>query len=68
MFHVAATVRFDDPLKNAIITNTRGTREICQLALEMKKVQVNESQILPPEENLMLFFRLIDFRPRVDSL
>ncbi|GBP65537.1 Putative fatty acyl-CoA reductase CG5065 [Eumeta japonica] len=26
--HVAATVRFDDPIKKAVLTNTRGTREL----------------------------------------
>lgn len=35
IFHCAASVRFDDPLKDAILMNTRGTREICQLAVEM---------------------------------
>lgn len=39
-FHIAATVKFDDPLRSAIITNTRGTREACYLALQMKKIQV----------------------------
>lgn len=32
IFHAAACVRFDDALKNAILLNTRGTREICELA------------------------------------
>lgn len=40
IFHAAATVRFDDPLKEALITNTRGTREICHLANDMKKLEV----------------------------
>lgn len=32
IIHAAASVRFDDPLKSAIILNTRGTREVCELA------------------------------------
>ncbi|XP_075988921.1 fatty acyl-CoA reductase wat-like [Anticarsia gemmatalis] len=32
IFHVAATVNFDEPLRRATLTNVRGTREILQLA------------------------------------
>lgn len=32
IFHAAASVRFDDPLKDAILMNTRGTRELLLLA------------------------------------
>lgn len=39
IFHSAASVRFDDPLKDAIIMNTRGTREVCRLALEMPNLK-----------------------------
>lgn len=39
IYHAAASVRFDDPLKNAILLNTRGTRETIQLALEMKRLE-----------------------------
>lgn len=35
IFHSAASVRFDDPLKDAILLNTRGTREVCKLAQTM---------------------------------
>ena len=35
IFHCAASVRFDDPLKDALLMNTRGTREVCELALKM---------------------------------
>jgi thioester reductase-like protein len=35
IFHCAASVRFDDPLKDAIIMNTRGTREVCEMATKM---------------------------------
>lgn len=35
IIHLAACVRFDDHLKAAILLNTRGTREICELARSM---------------------------------
>lgn len=37
VFHGAASVRFDDSLTDAIIMNTRGTREVVNLALATKK-------------------------------
>ena len=40
VFHVAASVRFDDSLTDAVIMNTRGTREVAKLALEMKNLDV----------------------------
>lgn len=40
VFHGAATVRFDEPLKTAVIINVRGTRELAELACGMKKLQV----------------------------
>uniref|UniRef100_A0A1B6DEA6 Fatty acyl-CoA reductase n=2 Tax=Clastoptera arizonana TaxID=38151 RepID=A0A1B6DEA6_9HEMI len=39
VFHVAASVRFDDPLSDAIKMNTRGTREIVQLCLKIKSLK-----------------------------
>ncbi|XP_050298707.1 putative fatty acyl-CoA reductase CG5065 [Anthonomus grandis grandis] len=39
-FHGAASVRFDDFLKDAIFTNIRGAREAALLALEMKQIEV----------------------------
>lgn len=39
IFHAAASVRFDDPLKSAILLNTRGTREVCELARKMPKLK-----------------------------
>lgn len=39
IFHCAASVRFDDFLKDAILLNTRGTREVCQLALQFKNLK-----------------------------
>ncbi|KAJ8688008.1 hypothetical protein QAD02_023803 [Eretmocerus hayati] len=38
VFHVAASVRFDDPLKKAIFMNTRSTRDVCILAAQMKRL------------------------------
>lgn len=35
VFHCAASVRFDDPLKEAILMNTKGTFELLELALNM---------------------------------
>lgn len=40
IFHSAASVRFDDYLKDAIILNTRGTREVCHFAENLKKLDV----------------------------
>jgi alcohol-forming fatty acyl-CoA reductase len=38
IFHSAASVRFDDILKSAIILNTRGTHEVIKLALTLDKL------------------------------
>ncbi|VVC29754.1 Male sterility, NAD-binding,NAD(P)-binding domain,Forkhead-associated (FHA) domain,Fatty acyl-CoA [Cinara cedri] len=35
VFHVAATIRFNEPIKNAILLNVRGTREVVRLAKQM---------------------------------
>ncbi|EFN79250.1 Fatty acyl-CoA reductase 1 [Harpegnathos saltator] len=40
IFHIAASVRFDDSLKDAIFANTRSTRDVCILACSMKKLAV----------------------------
>jgi len=40
VFHAAATVRFDDPLKSAVLLNTRGTHEILKLSKEMPNLKV----------------------------
>ncbi|XP_068085001.1 putative fatty acyl-CoA reductase CG5065 isoform X3 [Anabrus simplex] len=40
VIHAAASVRFDDPVSKAIICNTRGTREMVHLAMEMEKLKV----------------------------
>ncbi|XP_017774675.1 PREDICTED: putative fatty acyl-CoA reductase CG8306 [Nicrophorus vespilloides] len=37
IFHVAATIKFQAALSDSALINIRGTREICNLALAMKK-------------------------------
>uniref|UniRef100_A0A182ITL8 Fatty acyl-CoA reductase n=1 Tax=Anopheles atroparvus TaxID=41427 RepID=A0A182ITL8_ANOAO len=39
VFHAAASVRFDDPLKDAIMTNTRSTREVFEWAKTLGKLR-----------------------------
>lgn len=40
IYHSAATVKFDDPLKYAVGVNTRGTREVMEFALGLKQLKV----------------------------
>lgn len=40
IFHVAASVRFDDPLQAAILLNTRGTREVVHFAEQLPNLRV----------------------------
>lgn len=40
VFHVAATVRFNEPLKDAANLNTFGTRRVMELCTKMKKLKV----------------------------
>ncbi|XP_059610991.1 putative fatty acyl-CoA reductase CG5065 [Phlebotomus argentipes] len=40
VFHAAASIRFDDPLQDAILLNTRGTREVLEFAKNLKKLCV----------------------------
>jgi fatty acyl-CoA reductase len=40
IFHSAASVRFDDSLKYAVIMNTRGTRELMKFAESLPKIKV----------------------------
>lgn len=40
VYHTAASVRFDDPLHEAIKINVRGTREVVNLTKEMKNISV----------------------------
>lgn len=41
VFHSAASVRFDDSLKQAVLMNTRSTRDMCILAAQMKNLVVS---------------------------
>ncbi|XP_030762156.1 putative fatty acyl-CoA reductase CG5065 [Sitophilus oryzae] len=40
IFHAAASVRFDDFIKDAILTNLRSARDMALLSLEMKNIEV----------------------------
>ncbi|XP_025425522.1 putative fatty acyl-CoA reductase CG5065 [Sipha flava] len=40
VFHVAASVRFDEPIRDATLMNVRGTREVVQLSKQMKNLKV----------------------------
>jgi len=40
VFHAAATIRFDSPLRQAVIINVRGTKYVLDLAKEMKNLEV----------------------------
>lgn len=40
VFHVAATVRFNETLSKAILINVRATREVVNLCLNMKQLLV----------------------------
>lgn len=39
--HLAATIRFDDPLKKAVLLNTRGTKFMMDLAKECTNLDVS---------------------------
>lgn len=39
VFHSAATVKFDEPLRTSVNFNTRGTRHVLQTCHQMKKLQ-----------------------------
>ncbi|XP_069702748.1 fatty acyl-CoA reductase 1-like [Periplaneta americana] len=39
VYHAAATIRFDEPLKRAVLLNTRGTKQVLELAEQMKKLE-----------------------------
>ncbi|KAK0166937.1 hypothetical protein PV327_004403 [Microctonus hyperodae] len=40
IYHAAATVRFDELLKRAVLLNTRGTKNMLELANEMKHLEL----------------------------
>ena len=41
VFHMAATIRFDEKLKQAIAINVNGTKKIIQLCKSMHNLQVS---------------------------
>lgn len=57
VFHVAATVRFDEPIHDAIIKNVRGTREIVLLARQMKNLSVSISLYALPCKIFFFFVK-----------
>lgn len=40
VFHVAATVKFDAPLRDAVNINVRSTRDLLEIAKKMKHLKV----------------------------
>lgn len=46
VFHVAATVRFNEPLRDAANLNTFGTQRVLELCTKMKNLKVNCSNLL----------------------
>jgi fatty acyl-CoA reductase len=55
VFHVAATVRFDENLRLAVGINIMGTHNILELAKEMPKLKVPEGVIPSFKLHLALF-------------
>ena len=45
VYHMAATIRFDAPLKQAVLLNARGVKLMIQLAREMKNLQVRRLRL-----------------------
>lgn len=45
ILHVAADVRFDETLRNAIKVNIRATRDLLDLAKKMTKLEVSDLQM-----------------------
>lgn len=45
VFHSAATVRFDQPLKEAANYNTLGSQRLFEFCMKMKKLQVSSTRI-----------------------
>lgn len=40
VYHMAATIRFDEPLKKAVLLNTRGTKLVLELSRQIKNLEV----------------------------
>jgi fatty acyl-CoA reductase len=41
IYHSGASIKFDEPLKNAVLLNVRGTKLMLALAKECKKLMVS---------------------------
>lgn len=46
VYHCAATVRFDEALKRAVLLNTRGTKLMLELSKTFKKLTVSNDYFL----------------------
>lgn len=46
IFHIAAVVKFDSTLKDAVLSNVRSTRDICVLGERMKHLVVSRFDYL----------------------
>lgn len=83
VFHSAASVRFDDPLHEAIIMNTRGTREVMLFAENLTQlkvvlhvsttysnpsVHVVSEKIYPPNGNWRDAIRIAETHPELLDL
>lgn len=44
IYHAAASIRFDDPLRKAVFLNVRGTKFMLDLAKECKQLEVSASE------------------------
>lgn len=75
IFHAAASVRFDDTLRSAILINTRGAREVCEIARKLTNLKAFihvstafiqpknfyvEEKIYPPEGNWRDYIKLAE--------
>lgn len=55
IFHCAATIRFDEALKKAVLLNVRGTKLMLELAKEIKDLSVSAPTISVLQQKLNLF-------------
>lgn len=75
VYHVAATVRFDETLADSILMNTRGTREVCSLVLELKNAtaflhvstaycqhdkKIVEEKLYPPRNDWRKMIKMVE--------
>lgn len=54
VYHCAATIRFDEPLKRAVLLNIRGTKLMIEMCKTFKKLDVSV-QIVCVHVNVMSF-------------